>query len=143
MRIAILGVFLAVVAGAVAAQQPAGAPAEPHPSFRLDLSPLVLPGYEPARELRMALWDSPMSRLELAVAREQWAVRHPGPVGLVTPFERAQLPLRLSFDSGAQSAFMGPWNPQWQQLTWQERVAAGAQTGLFLWVVVGAARHLH
>ena len=143
MRKAVFGVFLAlVVAGAAAGQQPAETPAPQHPAFKLDLGPILLPGYGPARELRMALWDSPMSRLELAVAREQWAVRHPGPVGLVTPFDRTQLPLRLNFVSGAQSALAGPWSPEWRQLTWQERVAAGAQTGLFLWVLVEAARHV-
>jgi hypothetical protein len=144
MRSALLGLVLVLVGTPLsAAQDQPDAPIQTHPAFRLQLDPLYLPGYEPARELHLALWDSPMSRLELAVAREQWALRNPGPTGAVIPFEGVQLPLRLSLESAAQPLVMGPWSPTWKDLTWQEKVAAGAQTGFVLWVLVEALGHAH
>jgi hypothetical protein len=142
----ITNLFLAVMlAGApVALGQPTSTPAAPtHPVFKLGLDPLYLPGYEPTRELRLALWDSSMSRLELAAAREQWAFRNPGPTGPVLPFEGVQLPMRLNMVSGAQSLLLGPWSPQWQQLSWQEKAAAGAQTGVLAWALIQALAHIH
>lgn len=144
MRRAVACMLLTVLGTvAASAQQPSapGDAAQQHPAFHLDLGPILLPGYEPARELQIALWDSSMSRLELAVARSQWAARHPGPMGMILPFERVQLPLRLNLVSGAQSMLLGPWSPEWQELSWQDRLAAGMQTGLFMWVLVEAARH--
>jgi hypothetical protein len=145
MRIAILTLALLLAAAPfAAAQQSAAAPAPPpQRAFRLHLKPLYQPGYEPARELRLALWDSPMSRLELAAAREQWAFRNPGPTGTVIPFEGVQLPLRLSMASSAQTLVLGPWNAGWKDLTWQEKTAAAAQTGVLALGLIEALAHLH
>jgi hypothetical protein len=136
-----LAVTLAGAAFA-AGQGPADAPAPGPRTFRLELEPLYVPGYEPARELRLALWDSSMSRLELAVSREQWSLRNPGPIGTVMPFQTIQLPMRLRLDSGAQPLVLGPWSPAWDRLTWQEKVAAGAQTGYLAWGLIEILRHL-
>jgi len=112
MRSALLGLLLVLIGTPMSAgQDQPDAPTQTHPTFRLQLDPLYLPGYDPARELRLALWDSPMSRLELAVAREQWALRIPSPTGTLIPFEGVQLPLRLNLDSGAQRLVLGPWSP--------------------------------
>jgi hypothetical protein len=144
MRNALLGLLLVLAGASLAAgQDQAGTPARTRPTFRLQLDPLYLPGYEPARELRLALWDSPMSRLELAAAQEQWALRHPGSSGAVIPFEGVQLPLRLNLESGAQRLVMGPWSPTWKDLTWQEKVAAGAQTSLVFLALAQAFSHIH
>lgn len=143
MRATILVLVLAVAGAAAAGQESVpAAPAERH-GFRLQLGPLYQLGYEPARELRLALWESSMSRLELAAAREQWAVHDPGPTGMVIPFEGVQLPLRLDMTSPVRSLVLGPWNPAWERLTWQEKVAAGAQTGVLAWALVEALAHVH
>lgn len=142
MSVAAVFVILVLTGASRAGGEEPAVQARPaHTSFRLDLEPLVRPGYGPARELRLAQWDCPMSRLELAVAREQWAARHPGPGGAVIPFQQGLAPFRLDLRSPAQPAILGPWSPQWTQLTWQEKVAAGAQAGLLAWVVVEAGRH--
>jgi hypothetical protein len=144
MRVKILWLAVTLAGTAFAAgQDPADAPVPGQRRFRLELKPLTVPGYEPARELRLALWDSPMSRLELAVAREQWALRNPGPFGSVVPFQIIQLPTRLRLDSGAQPLVLGPWNSAWGQLTWQEKVAASAQTGFIAWAMIEMIRHVH
>jgi hypothetical protein len=144
MRVTTLCLIVALAGATVAAEQPTPVtPAPPRSGFRLHLDPLYLPGYEPARELRLALWDSPMSRLELTAAREQWALRNPGPTGTVIPFEGVQLPLRLSMASSAQSLVLGPWSPSWERLTWQEKVAAGAQTGVLALALVQVLSHIH
>jgi hypothetical protein len=141
MRTAILGLVL-MVAGAMPVNGQ-GTPAEARPVLRLHLDPLYQVGYEPARELRLALWDSPMSRLELAAAREQWAFRNPGPTGPVLPFESGQFPMRLRLQSPAQTLLPGPWNPSWSSLTWQEKVAGGAQTGLVTLALIQLLGHIH
>jgi hypothetical protein len=147
MRIAPI-VSMALLLGAAAApaqQAPVAAPG-PAPrthGFGLHLEPLYQLGYEPARELRLALWDSPMSRLELAAAREQWSVRNPGPTGTVIPFEGVQLPLRLSMVSTSQKLVLGPWSPGWNDLTWQEKTAAYAQTGVLAAGIIEILSHLH
>jgi hypothetical protein len=146
MREAILGVVLMLsLAPPAPGQEPPAPPPVEH-AFRLQLEPLHEPGYEPARELRLALWDSSMSRLELAVAREQWALRFPGPIGTAIPFASVRLPLRLDLTSPAESLrspFLGPWSPSWERLTWQEKVAAGAQTGVLALALVEIVRHAH
>jgi hypothetical protein len=139
---ALAGVIPAAAQEAPAAAAPAAAAPTQH-AFQLQLQPLYDPRYEPARELRLALWDSPMSRLELTAAREQWALRNPGPTGTVIPFEGVQLPLRLHMESSAQSLFLGPWSPSWERLTWQEKVAAGAQTGVLALALVQVLSHIH
>jgi hypothetical protein len=137
MRVKTLWVAFALANAAFAAgQEPADAPASVVRTLRLGLEPLYLPGYEPARELRLAAWDSPMSRLELAAAREQWAVVNPGPSGTVVPFQGVRLPLRLNLASPAESLVTLPWSPSWGRLTWQEKVAAGAQDGVLIWALV-------
>lgn len=144
MRITVFCLVVVVAGTAFAAGQEAPGAQAPSPrAFKLDLQPLYLPGYEPAREVRLALWNSPMSRLELAVSREQWALRNPGPAGNVVPFQVAPLPFRFRADTGGQSLVLGPWNSGWDQLTWQEKFATGAQTTLFALVLVQIARHAH
>ena len=144
MRITAFCLAVAVAGAAFAAGQEApGAPAPGQRVFRLDLQALYLPGYEPARELRLAAWDSPMSRLELAGLREQWALRRAGPTGSVVPFQAGRLPLTLHLDPSVRSLVLGPWNSEWDRLTWQEKVAAGAQTSFFLFVLTEIARHAH
>ena len=102
--------LVVVVAGAVfaAGQEAPGAQTPSPRAFKLDLQPLYLPGYKPAREVRLALWDSPMSRLEVAVSREQWALRNPGPAGNVVPFQEVPLPFRFRADAAGQSLVLGP-----------------------------------
>lgn len=116
-------------------------PPQARPSFRLDLMPLYRPGYESARELRLALWDSPVSRMELATAREAWALRNPGPIGTAMPPQHIVLPLRFDLDNGSERLFVVPRSPGWEGLTWQEKVAAGAQTCFVLWALVEVAGH--
>ncbi len=84
-----------------------------------------------------------MSRLELAVAREQWALRNPGPAGNVIPFQVVPLPFRFLAGPTGQSLVLGPWNPGWDQLTWQEKIATGAQTTLFAVALIQMVRHVH
>ncbi|MGD1148158.1 MAG: hypothetical protein ABR961_09435 [Thermoanaerobaculaceae bacterium] len=137
--------LVVAVAGAVFAagqEQPAAQAPSPR-AFKLDLKPLYQPGYEPARELRLALSDSPMSRLELGISREQWAARNPGPAGNVVPFQTAPLPFRFHFDATDQSLVLGPWSSKWDQLSWQEKVAAGAQTSFIGWALLEMVRHAH
>ncbi len=111
--------------------------------FTLGLDALYSPRYEAQRELRLGLWDSPMSRLEFAVAREMRAARHPGPTGIVTPMSRIELPVRLGFTNGAPGGmFLGPWSPGWQELDWTEKVAAGAQTAVIVTILAQAVRHI-
>jgi hypothetical protein len=144
MKITAFCLVVAVAGAALASGQ--GEPGTQAPSpraFRLDLQPLYLPGYEPAREVRLALWDSPTSRLELAVSREQWALRNPGPTGSVVPFQAAPLPFRFRYDSAGQLLVLGPWSSKWDQLAWQDKVAAGAQTTFIAWVVFQMVRHAH
>ncbi len=144
MRITTLCLVVGVAGAAFAAGQeaPSGQPPSPR-VIRLDLQPPYAPGYEPARELRLALSDSPMSRLEFAVSREQWALRNPEPAGGVVPFQAAPLPFRYHFDSAEQLLVLGPWSSKWEQLTWQENVAVGAQTSLIAWALIAMVRHAH
>jgi hypothetical protein len=144
MKITALCLVVAVAgAGFAAGQEEPGAQAPSPRAFKLDLQPLYLPGYEPARELRLVLWDSPMSRLELAVSREQWALRNPGPTGTVVPFQVAPLPLRFSWDRAGQLLVLGPWSPKWDKLSWGDKIAASAQTAFIAWTVIQMVRHPH
>lgn len=143
MRSMVLAAVLFLAVSPLAAAQQAADTSRPdHPAFHLDLQPLFVPGYEAGRELRLALWDSPMSRLELAVAREQWALRNVGPMGAVVPFQQFVIPQRLDFATGAQRLVLGPWSRDWNRLTWQEKLAAGAETGLLALVLVEMVRHV-
>lgn len=144
MRITALCLVFVVTGSAFAAgQQEPGAQAPSRGAFKFELQPLCLPGYEPAREVRLALADSPMSRLELAVSREQWALRNPGSTGSIVPLQAAPLPFRFRSGSVGQYLVPGPWSPTWGQLTWQERVAAGAQTAFIAWAVIQIVRYAH
>lgn len=142
MRVTAFCMVVALAGAAFAAgQQEPEAQAPDRRAFRLDLRQLGQPGYGPARELRLALFDSPMSRLELAMAHEQWALRNPGPTGIVVPFQMAPLRARLQFDSTVQPLLFGPWSPGWDRLTWQEKVGAGAQTSFIVWTLVQMVHH--
>lgn len=144
MKATIFCLVIAVAGAAFAAGQgEQGTQAPAQRTFKLDLQPRYLPGFKAAREVRMALWDSPMSRLELTVSREQWALRNPGPAGIAVPFQAGPLPFRFNFDPAAQSLVLGPWNSGWDQLTWQEKVAAGAQTGFLALALIQMVRHVH
>ena len=144
MKATIFCLVIAVAGSTFAAGQEAPGAQAPSPRvFKLDLQPLYLPGFKAAREVRLALWNSPMSRLELAVAREQWALRNPGPAGIIVPFQAASLPFRFNFDPGGQSLVLGPWNSGWDQFTWQEKVATGAQTGILALALIQIVRHAH
>lgn len=147
MNVRLLGTAIlltfALVAPAVAQEK--ATPPDPGRQLTLGLGILNSPRYEAARELRLALWDSPMSRLEFGAARELWAARHPGPVGTVMPMPLVELPVRLNFSSPGQQSLMfaGPWSAQWNQLDWQEKVATSAETALFVVVLakaIGAVR---
>lgn len=138
-RASVLIAVTAIGTAVAGAQTPT--PAAPPKEFRLALEPLLSPRYEPAREVRIALFDSPMSRLELAVAREEWSIRHPGPAGMVVSFQPLRLPRRFSLAAGAGNPFIGPWSAQWDRLTWQEKVAAGTQTGLLIALMVEILQH--
>ncbi len=143
MKIRALCLAVAVTGAAFAAGQEApGAQAASQRAFKLGLRPFYMPGYEPARALHLALWDSPMSRLELAVSREQWTARNPVPAGGVVPFQASPLPFRLRFDSAGRLV-LGPWSSKWDQLTWQEKVATGVQTTYLVCVVLQIVGHAH
>ncbi len=143
----------ALAATAVAAGQEATGPqARERRDFGLELKRLDLAGDERgreaglldaelAREDRMALWGSPMDRLMIGVAREQWAMRNPGPVGIVIPYQATSLPVAFRVAPRGELLLLGPWSRQWERLTWQEKVAADAQTGLFAWTLIEAMRH--
>lgn len=134
---------LALVAAAPAAAQDGSAPPSPQRQFTLGLDVLYSPHYEAQRELRLGLWDSEMSRLEFAVAREIRAARHPGPTGIVTPMSRIELPVRLGYGSAVPGGLLfGPWSPGWQDLDWSEKVAAGAQTAVILTFLAQAVHHI-
>lgn len=134
---------LALVAAAPAGAQDENAPASPQRQFTLGLDVLYSPRYEAQRELRLGLWDSPMSRLEFTVAREIRAARHPGPTGIVTPMSRIELPVRLGYGSAVPGGLLfGPWSPGWQDLDWSEKVAAGAQAAVIVTLFAQAIHHL-
>jgi len=96
---------------------------------------------EQAREDRGVLRDSPMDRLMIGVGREMWAMRHPGPVGMVIPNQAMALPVAFRVAPRGELLVLGPWSRQWGELTWQEKVAAGAETGLLAWTLFEAAKH--
>jgi len=96
---------------------------------------------EQAREDREALRDSPMDRLMIGVGREIWAMRHPGPVGMVIPYQAMALPVAFRVAPRGELLVLGPWSRQWSELTWQEKVTAGAETGLLAWTLLEVARH--
>ncbi len=142
--LAIVAAASAVVASGQTAPEatPQSTPEQqPKRQLKLSLEPLYSPSYKAARELRLALWDSSMSRLELAVAQEMWAGRNPGPTRLVFPLETMPPSMRLRFGSEGQPLLMGPWSKGWDKLTWQEKIGAGAQTTFVLWGLVEILGH--
>ncbi len=96
---------------------------------------------EQAREERAALRESAMDRLMIGVGRELWAMRHPGPIGAVIPYQATALPVAFRVAPRGELLLLGPWSRQWSLLTWQEKVAAGAETGLVAWTLFEVARH--
>ncbi len=96
---------------------------------------------EQAREERLAQWGSPMDRLMIGVGRELWAMRNPGPIGTVVPYQVTVLPVAFRVAPRSELLLLGPWTRQWDRLTWQEKVGAGAQTGLFAWTLFELMRH--
>lgn len=144
MRYSALCLVVALAGGTfAAAQEPAATPAPARRTLGLDVPHFGELAYQPAHELRLALWDSPMSRLELGLAREQWALRYPGPVGMVIPFQVAPLPLRFRMAADDVRLLLpGPWTPGWDRLTWQEKLAAGAQTTYVVWTIFEMFRHV-
>lgn len=146
VRLLRLGSAIILVLAAAApcgGQAASGGPA-PQRRFSLGLEVLGSPRYDAQRELRLALWSSPMARLELAVARELRAAKHPGPVGLVLPSPWVQLPLHLDFGPPGQGrlGLTGPWSEHWRELSWSEKAAATAETALFVAVIAQAIRQV-
>jgi len=140
---ALTAVFLALVAVVPLSAQETGADAANGRQFTLGLDVLYSPRYEAQRELRLGLFEGPMSRLEFAVARELRAARNPGPTGIVTPMSRIELPLRLGYANNASGGLLfGPWSRGWQELEWSEKVAATAQTAVIVTILAQALRHI-
>ncbi|HNX49900.1 MAG TPA: hypothetical protein PLS53_14820 [Thermoanaerobaculaceae bacterium] len=143
MRILAAACVGMMLAGLVVAQEPETGvqPAAPR-AFSLDLESYPLGSYEASKELRLAVWDSPMTRLEFGVAREMYAARMGGIVGLGTPMGAA---FRMSVGPAAPArlVFAGPWSEQWHQLEWKDQLAVAAESAFVIGVLAAVAHNLH
>ena len=122
------------------AQEATVAPAEPR-GFSLHLNTYPVGSYEAARELRLILWDSPMSKLEIAVARELWAARMGSLPGRGVAGSTA---IRMSIGPGRPPGlvFAGPWSQEWHQLSWQNQLAVATQSAVAIGILAALARNL-
>jgi hypothetical protein len=136
-----LGCFM--LAGLVMAQEPdaGAAPAAPR-AFSLDLDTYPLGSYEASKELRLAVWDSPMTRLEYAAAREMYRARMGGMAGIDTPMSAA---IRMSITPGgpARLVLAGPWSEQWHELEWKDQLAVAVESAFVIGVLAALAHNLH
>lgn len=124
----------------MAQEEEAAAAPEPR-GFSLRLDTLTPGSYEASRELRLALWDSPMGRLDYAVTREMWAARMGGLPGRGTPGMTA---LRMSVGPGSSPRLVlaGPWAEEWHDLAWQDKVAVTAQSALAIGIIAALVHNL-
>lgn len=140
-RLTTLVLVLVVGVPALAfAQEATPAPAEPR-TFSLHLSSYPVGSYEASRELRLALWDSPMSKLEYAVAREVWAAQMGSLPGRGKPGSTA---IRMSVGPGRPPGLVlaGPWSQEWHELSWQNQVAVAAQSAVAIGILAALAHNL-
>ncbi|MGV8039464.1 MAG: hypothetical protein AB2L07_05105 [Thermoanaerobaculaceae bacterium] len=109
--------------------------------FSLHLNTYPVGSYEASRELRLALWDSPMSKLEYAVARELWAAQMGSLPGRGNPGSTA---IRMSVGPGRPPGLVlaGPWSQEWHELSWQNQVAVAAQSAVAIGILAALAHNL-
>jgi hypothetical protein len=143
MRVIATALVCLMLAGLVVAQEPdaGAAPAAPR-AFSLKLDSYPLGSYEASKELRLAVWDSPMTRLEYAAAREMYRARMGGMVGIDTPMSAA---IRMSITPGAPArlVLVGPWSEQWHELEWKDQLAVAAESAFVIGVLAALAHNLH
>lgn len=142
MRTTAVALACCLLAGLAVAQEPeTGAPAAAPRTFSLDLKTYPLGSYEASRELRLAVWDSPMTRLEYAAAREMYRARMGGMAGIDTPMSAA---IRMSVTPGAPARLVlaGPWSEQWHDLEWKDQLAVAAESALVIGVLAALAHNL-
>jgi hypothetical protein len=138
-----VGVLL-LVGAAAGAQEPAAtptpAPTPPPRTLKLNLADLIGAGQERGHAefdlgLRREMWRDPMVRLAFAVSREQASQMRGGPVPLMAtnlflPAPNVDFRLVLS----------GPFAPDWNDLTPQERVGRIAESAVYWGLLVALAR---
>lgn len=124
----------------LAEEEEAAAAAQPR-GFSLRLDTLTPGSYEASRELRLAMWDSPMARLDYAVTREMWAARMGGLPGRGAPGMTA---LRMSVAPGSSPRLIlaGPWTEEWHDLAWQDKVAVTTQSALMIGIIAALVHNL-
>ena len=143
MRTTAVALACCLLTGLAVAQEPqTGAPAATPRTFSLDLRTYPLGSYEASRELRLAVWDSPMTRLEYAAAREMYRARMGGMAGIDTPMSAA---IRMSVMPGAPARLVlaGPWSEQWHELEWKDQLAVAAESALVIGVLAALAHNMH
>ncbi|HPC82348.1 MAG TPA: hypothetical protein P5234_03100 [Thermoanaerobaculaceae bacterium] len=140
-RLATLVLVLLVGVPAQALAQEASFPPAGPRTFSLHLNTYPVGSYEASRELRLALWDSPMSKLEYAVAREVWAAQMGSLPGRGKPGSTA---IRMSVSPGGPPRLVlaGPWSQAWHELSWQDQIAVTAQSAVAIGILAALAHNL-
>jgi len=90
---------------------------------------------------RREAWKDPMSHLEWAVAREQWAMQRGFIGGSGVPWGVSSY---LRFQPGVDPRLVlkGPWAQDWHELTPEEKIGRLAETGVYAGLIIGLLRAL-
>lgn len=122
------------------AQESPPASGEPK-AFSLHLDTFPIGSYEASRELRMALWDGPMGKLEYAVARELWSAQMGSLPGRGRPGMTA---VRMSVSPGSSPRLVlaGPWTAEYHDLSWQDQMAVAAESAVAIGILAALASNL-
>ncbi len=85
---------------------------------------------------RREAWKDPMSHLEWAAAREQWAMQRGFIGGSGVPWGVSSY-LKLQPGVDPRLVLKGPWAADWHELTPEEKIGRLAETGVYAGLIIG------
>jgi hypothetical protein len=100
-------------------------------TLKMDKTWLFPPGSDPFREMRLAAWDSPMSRMEL-IWRQHGMYGPNPPGGYPSLLYPATMREEIGLDGKPHIVFMGAYGRDWKSLSPSEKAAAAAQSAIVL-----------
>jgi hypothetical protein len=90
---------------------------------------------------RRELWQDPMVRLAVGLAREQSAETRGGLVGSHGPWNATSLLVTMP-GADPRLVLAGPFATDWHELTPQEKVGRVAEQAVYLGLIIGILRNL-
>ncbi len=143
---------LLLASATASGQEPPAAPPSPTPAaapartLTLNLNDLVEFQQERGHAefdlgMRRELWQDPMVRLAIGLAREQSAETRGGLVGAPGPWSATSLLVTVP-GADPRLVLAGPFASDWHELTPQEKVGRVAEQAVYLGLIIGILSNL-